>query len=42
LEGLNYMLDLIIPEFRTEGGTFVIPAHGRVSDNADVAYYRTW
>jgi len=40
LEGLNYMLDLIIPEFRTEGGTFIIPAHGRVSDNADVAYYR--
>ncbi len=40
LEGLNYMLDLIIPEFRTEGGTFVIPAHGRVTDNADVAYYR--
>jgi len=40
LAGLNYMLDLIIAEFRTEGGTFVIPAHGRVSDNADVAYYR--
>jgi len=40
LAGLNYMLDLIIAEFRSEGGTFVIPAHGRVSDNADVAYYR--
>ena len=40
LDGLNYMLDLIIPEFRTEGGTFVVPAHGRVADNADVAYYR--
>jgi cyclase len=40
IDGLNYMLDLIIPEFRTEGGTFVIPAHGRLCDNADVAYYR--
>jgi cyclase len=40
LDGLNYMLDQIIAEFRTEGGTFVIPAHGRVGDNADVAYYR--
>ena len=34
------MLDLIVPEFRSEGGTFVIPAHGRVGDDADVAYYR--
>jgi cyclase len=40
LDGLNYMLDLIVPEFRSEGGTFVIPAHGRVGDDADVAYYR--
>jgi len=40
LAALNYMLDVIHAEFRTEGGTFVIPAHGRVGDNADVAYYR--
>lgn len=40
LDGLNFLLDQIVAEFRTEGGTFVVPAHGRVSDNADVAYYR--
>jgi cyclase len=40
LEALNYLLDLIHAEFRTEGGTFVIPAYGRLTDNADVAYYR--
>jgi glyoxylase-like metal-dependent hydrolase (beta-lactamase superfamily II) len=40
LDGLNYILDLIVPEFRSEGGTFVVPAHGRVGDDADVAYYR--
>ncbi len=38
--GLNRILDLSIAEFRTEGGTLVVPGHGRLSDSADVAYYR--
>jgi len=40
LHGLNYILDLAIPEFRTEGGTMVVPGHGRLADSADVGYYR--
>jgi glyoxylase-like metal-dependent hydrolase (beta-lactamase superfamily II) len=40
LDALNHILDLSIPEFRTEGGTMIIPGHGRVSDSADVGYYR--
>jgi glyoxylase-like metal-dependent hydrolase (beta-lactamase superfamily II) len=40
LAGLNAILKLAIPEFRTEGGTMVIPGHGRLSDSADVGYYR--
>ena len=40
VEGLNRILRLCIAEFRTEGGTLVIPGHGRLSDSADVAYYR--
>jgi glyoxylase-like metal-dependent hydrolase (beta-lactamase superfamily II) len=40
LRGLNYVLKLAIPEFRTEGGTMVIPGHGRLADSADVGYYR--
>jgi len=40
IDGLNHILDLCIPEFRTEGGTMVIPGHGRLTDSADVAYYR--
>jgi cyclase len=40
IEALNYILDLVIPEFRTEGGTLIVPGHGRVCDTADVAYYR--
>jgi glyoxylase-like metal-dependent hydrolase (beta-lactamase superfamily II) len=40
LAGLNAILRLAIPEFRTEGGTMVVPAHGRLGDSADVGYYR--
>ena len=40
VEGLNRILRYCIAEFRTEGGTLVIPGHGRLSDSADVAYYR--
>ena len=40
IAGLNRILDVVIPEFRMEGGTMVVPGHGRMSDGADVAYYR--
>ena len=40
IEALNDILDLAFPEFRTEGGTLIIPGHGRIGDSADVAYYR--
>jgi cyclase len=40
INGLNRILDLSVAEFRTEGGTLVVPGHGRISDAADVAYYR--
>jgi cyclase len=40
VDGLNRVLDLVIPEFRMEGGTMVVPGHGRLCDGGDVAYYR--
>jgi cyclase len=40
LDGLNRILDLAIPEFRSQGGTLVIPGHGRLLDAGDVANYR--
>jgi glyoxylase-like metal-dependent hydrolase (beta-lactamase superfamily II) len=40
IEGLNMALDLAITEFRTEGGTMMVPGHGRLVDTGDVAYYR--
>jgi cyclase len=40
IDSVNRVLDLVIPEFRMEGGTMIVPGHGRISDGADVAYYR--
>jgi len=40
LDGLNRILDIAIPEFRSQGGTLVIPGHGRLCDTGDVANYR--
>jgi cyclase len=40
LDGLNHILDLAIPEFRSQGGTMIIPGHGRLCDSGDVANYR--
>lgn len=40
IDALNRILDLTVPEFRTEGGTMIVPGHGRLADSADVAYYR--
>jgi cyclase len=40
LDGLNHILDLTIPAHHEEGGTMVIPGHGRICDEADVMEYR--
>jgi len=40
LAGLNRLVEMAVPEFRSEGGTLFIPAHGRVGDIADITYYR--
>jgi cyclase len=40
LDGLNHILELTIPAEKQEGGTYVIPGHGRLCDEADVVEYR--
>lgn len=40
IEGLNRILDITIPGENQEGGTVVVPGHGRLSDETDVANYR--
>jgi hypothetical protein len=40
IDGLNQILDLAVAEYRSQGGTFIVPGRGRLSDTADVASYR--
>jgi glyoxylase-like metal-dependent hydrolase (beta-lactamase superfamily II) len=40
LAALNKILELTVPEKYQEGGTYVIPGHGRICDEADVVEYR--
>jgi glyoxylase-like metal-dependent hydrolase (beta-lactamase superfamily II) len=40
IAALNHILDLAIPAAKQEGGTMVIPGHGRLCDEADVLEYR--
>jgi glyoxylase-like metal-dependent hydrolase (beta-lactamase superfamily II) len=36
IDGLNRIIDLIIPVYGQEGGTLIVPGHGRLSDLGDV------
>jgi cyclase len=40
IKALNHILDLTVPRSMQEGGTMVIPGHGRLCDEADVTEYR--
>jgi glyoxylase-like metal-dependent hydrolase (beta-lactamase superfamily II) len=40
INGLNHIIDVAVPENRSQGGTWIIPGHGRLCDVADVASYR--
>jgi hypothetical protein len=40
IDALSTILDLGVAESRSQGGTYVIPGRGRLSDMADVATYR--
>jgi len=40
LNGLNRILALTVPADKQEGGTMLIPGHGRLCDEADVVEYR--
>jgi len=40
IKALNVVLDITIPKHEQEGGTYVIPGHGRLTDEHDVLEYR--
>ncbi len=40
IDAINWLLDLIVPAEKEEGGTMVVPGHGRVCDESEVMEYR--
>lgn len=40
IQGLNQMIDIAVPAWLQDGGTRVIPGHGRLSNEADLVEYR--
>ena len=40
IAALNHILELAVPAKTQEGGTYIVPGHGRICDNADVAEFR--
>jgi glyoxylase-like metal-dependent hydrolase (beta-lactamase superfamily II) len=40
IDSLNRIIDITVPAALQEGGTLVIPGHGRICDEADVVEYR--
>ena len=40
VDSLNQLIEITVPRANAEGGTMVIPGHGRISDHAEVVYYR--
>jgi cyclase len=40
IDALNHILFLAVPAKTQEGGTYIVPGHGRISDEADVVEYR--
>lgn len=40
LVALNHILDWAVPSERAEGGTMIVPGHGRVCDQSDIVNYK--
>ena len=40
LDGLNHLVDLSVPEFNQQGGTRIVPGHGRIANQSDVVDVR--
>jgi cyclase len=40
MDSLNRVIDITVPNRKSEAGTLVIPGHGRLADQPDVVYYQ--
>jgi glyoxylase-like metal-dependent hydrolase (beta-lactamase superfamily II) len=40
IDALNRIIDIAVPKLEEEGGTYIVPGHGRICDEFDVVEYR--
>ena len=40
VDALNRVLDMAVAQNKSQGGTYIVPGHGRIADIGDVANYR--
>jgi hypothetical protein len=40
IDALNNILEMAVPGYQDEGGTYIIPGHGWISDRPDLLEYR--
>ena len=40
IDALNRIIDITVPRFNQQGGTLVVPGHGRIGNESDVVEYR--
>ena len=40
LVALNRVIDMAVPDVQADGGTLIVPGHGRLADQTDVSLYR--
>jgi hypothetical protein len=40
IDGLNRLKQMAVPAEYEEGGTLIVPGHGRLADRADLAWYQ--
>lgn len=40
IDALNRIIDITVPAFNQQGGTLVVPGHGRITSESDVVEYR--
>jgi cyclase len=40
ITALGHLLQLAVPGHTEEGGTYIVPGHGRISDEADLVEFR--
>lgn len=40
LVALNELIDMAVPDRQAEGGTVIVPGHGRLCDQSDVVFYK--